>query len=122
MSWDCCAPSGTCQQGPGCPAGGACHQQSGCKDTACPGHPGAHAARVARVGKQHQPDALRRVLLDGGQAKSKRPWSGLTRRLLQLLGAASVVGIWALATAAADSAGPCTETHRNCTTNWESEA
>ena len=32
---------------PTCPAGGACHRQPGCKDTACPGHPGP--ARVTRV-------------------------------------------------------------------------
>lgn len=29
-----------CNNGPGCPAGGACHHMPGCKDTNCPGHPG----------------------------------------------------------------------------------
>lgn len=120
MTWDCCTPNGVCQRGPGCPAGGACHQQPGCKDTACPGHPGAS---VARVGKQHdRRDALRNVMLDGGQAKPARAWSGLTRRALQLVGAAGVLAIWALATVAADAGGQCTDARKPCTTSWEAEA
>lgn len=46
MTWDCCTPTGLCQRGPGCPAGGACHSQAGCADTPCPGHPGTRVARV----------------------------------------------------------------------------
>lgn len=41
----------------GCPAGGLCHGLPGCKDTACPGHPGARVARVGR--RMHGPEPLR---------------------------------------------------------------
>lgn len=58
MSCDTYCMNHGCNRGPGCPAGTACHSMPGCKDTACPGHPGA--ARVARVGQRYQgPEPLR---------------------------------------------------------------
>lgn len=56
--WSCCSPSGKCERGPGCPAGGACHSMLGCADTHCPGHPGgAKVAKVKRQYKVSQPKA-----------------------------------------------------------------
>lgn len=118
MTWDCCNPAGQCQQGHGCPVGASCHRQAACKDTACPGHPG-RTSGLARVGKQH---ALRNVMLDASQHQLTAPKPRTARRVLQLVGAAAVVGIWMLATATADNGGPCTHGHAPCNTSWESEA
>lgn len=116
MTWNCCTPTGECQQGPGCPAGR--------KDT-CPGQPGAQAARVARVGKQHsRQDALRNVMLDAGQApKTPGVLQSMLRRVLQLVGAAAVLAIWLLACAATDDhkPEPCQRGQGQCT-HWEGQA
>lgn len=80
MTWDCCNAKGECVRGPGCPAGsvhhaknfearktaaqeprdfcapGMCESAPGCRDTACPAHPGLkwssqglHRANVAHT-------------------------------------------------------------------------
>lgn len=50
MSCDDYCTNFGCNSGPGCPVGGACHHMPGCKDAACPGHPGQlNARRVARI-------------------------------------------------------------------------
>lgn len=46
MSCDDYCTNFGCNSGPGCPVGGACHHMPGCKDAACPGHPGLHARQV----------------------------------------------------------------------------
>jgi len=112
MSWDCCSPSGECKGGHGCPAGVVLHQ--GTERNLLPG--------VARIGKQQpRPDALRRVQLDAGQAKPTKHLPGLLRRVVQLVAAAAVVGIWVLATAATDAQPSCTSGQGQCT-SWEAQA
>lgn len=65
--WSCCNPAGKCEQGPGCPAGGACYSMPGCADTQCPGHPGG--AKVAKIKRKYKalhptiPNAASRVYL-----------------------------------------------------------
>lgn len=101
MMWDCCNARGECVRGPGCPAGsvhhaknfdarktaaqeprdfcapGMCESAPGCRDTACPAHPGLRwsspglkAVDVARIKSrmpkhpQAQPTSWRRHLPD----------------------------------------------------------
>lgn len=65
MSCDTYCMNHGCNRGPGCPAGTACYSMPGCKDTACPGHPGAKVARIGRkdYGREPLPRSPWRVYL-----------------------------------------------------------
>ena len=66
MSCDDYCTNFGCNSGPGCPVGGACHHMPGCKDAACPGHPGRlHARRVACGQQVAHVGARRPKWLDG---------------------------------------------------------
>jgi hypothetical protein len=113
MSWDCCTPTGACERGHGCPAGGACHGQAGCEDTRCPGHPG-------QVTGRHKPAVdLRRVRLDGGDASGRKVGRGallVGKRVMQLVAAFAVVAIWAAACVVTEGAdGTYKPTHMEAT-------
>jgi hypothetical protein len=117
MSWDCCTPTGACQRGHGCPAGGACHSQPGCADTACPGHPG----QVLAARKTATPD-LRRVQLDGTRAGGRKARRSalayLCKRLLQLVVVVAVVFVLGLASLAL----PLDDDNAHKRTHWTEAA
>jgi len=66
MSCDDYCTNFGCNSGPGCPVGGACHSMPGCKDAACPGHPGRlHARQVATANGVAPIKSSRPKWLDG---------------------------------------------------------
>jgi hypothetical protein len=90
LDWSCCDPAGRCVRGPGCPAGKNekpnkarakandaiskgcgigpnCFGRSDCGDHACPGHPGAGAAKA----KSPQTPSLLRSFLAHWRHSSK---------------------------------------------------
>ena len=86
--WSCCNPAGKCEQGPGCPAGGACHSMPGCADTQCPGHPGG--AKVAKVKRQYKVSQPKTPV---AAATSRAYLKYLARAMLMFLAVAGVCAV-----------------------------
>jgi hypothetical protein len=115
MSWECCNLRGECQQGPGCPAGGACHGQAGCADTNCPGHPGRGHARNGGASI----DLSRVQLVAGPQRRAHRSiGADLLMALAKVVAAAlALIGLLCLGTLATGAVPTdFQQTHKKVTT------